>query len=68
VTQWGLGVVQEIDAAAMSVWLVYRNFSGDVNCSAAFGNCGIGAATNGVLGKNKLDDFDLVKVGALINF
>jgi hypothetical protein len=25
VRMWGLGVVQEIDAAAMSVWLKYRN-------------------------------------------
>ena len=26
---WGLGVVQEVDAAAMSVWLKYRNLSYD---------------------------------------
>jgi len=26
---WGVGVVQEIDAAAMSVWLSYRNLSGE---------------------------------------
>lgn len=29
-TWWGLGVVQEIDAAAMSVWLRYRDHSVDV--------------------------------------
>jgi len=29
-TWWGLGVVQEIDAAAMSVWLRYREHSVDV--------------------------------------
>lgn len=26
---WGIGVVQEIDAAAMSMWLTYRNVSAD---------------------------------------
>ena len=28
---WGLGVVQEIDAAAMSIWLKYRHLSFDDN-------------------------------------
>ena len=32
---WGLGVVQEVDAAAMSVWLKYRNLSYDDNSAAA---------------------------------
>jgi predicted porin len=27
---WGAGIVQEIDAAAMSVWLTYRHLEGDV--------------------------------------
>ncbi len=51
--QWGLGVVQEIDAAAMSMWLVYRNFEGEVD---------FGAATVG------FDDMHILKMGALINF
>jgi hypothetical protein len=49
---WGLGAVQEIDAAAMSLWLSYRQFSAD-----GYG----GADAN-------LQDFDMVKFGALINF
>jgi len=47
---WGLGAVQEIDAAAMSLWLSYREFSADP-----------ADGTN-------LDDFQMVKFGALINF
>ena len=47
---WGLGAVQEIDAAAMSLWVSYRQFSADPN--------------NG----QDLQDFDMVKAGALINF
>jgi hypothetical protein len=46
---WGLGVVQEIDAAAMSLWLSYRQFSADIP-------------------GEDLEDFDMVKFGALINF
>ena len=32
---WGLGVVQEIDAAAMSVWLSYRHIEGDTTIALA---------------------------------
>lgn len=49
---WGLGVVQEIDAAAMSLWLTYRDFEMDVPALGA----GVGA------------DIHYVKAGALIAF
>jgi len=49
---WGLGVVQEVDAAAMSVWLKYRNLAYE---------------DNGV-GDLDYEDFDYVGVGAIINF
>lgn len=29
-TRWGVGVVQEIDAASMAVWLKYKNYSADI--------------------------------------
>lgn len=64
--EWfGLGIVQEVDAAAMSLWLSYRHFEGDVNCGG--GSC---VAYGGSLGTvDPFDeDFDLVKFGALINF
>ena len=50
---WGLGVVQEIDAAAMSLWLTYRNIQADDGIAGPAGNS---------------IDFDQVKFGALINF
>ena len=62
-SQWGLGYVQEIDAAAMSVWFVYRNFSGDGTCAVAANQAACGGK-----GKIGYDDFDLFKIGALINF
>ena len=50
---WGVGIVQEIDAAAMSMWLSYRNIEAD----------------NGVAGDlGESLDFQYVKFGALINF
>jgi hypothetical protein len=50
---WGLGVVQEIDAAAMSVWVKYRNQSVDVSGNTT--DVGV-------------EDFDYVGIGGLINF
>ena len=49
---WGLGAVQEIDNAAMSLWVKYRQFSYD------------GGPTDGI----DYEDFDQLTFGALINF
>ena len=53
---WGLGVVQEIDAAAMSIWLSYRHLEGEASTSRRQSS------------SSDLDDFQYVKAGALINF
>jgi hypothetical protein len=52
VRMWGLGVVQEIDAAAMSLWVKYRNLDVSTSGEGAFGG----------------DKFNEVTAGALINF
>ncbi len=49
---WGLGVVQEIDAAAMSIWVKYRHLDYDNNNSVG----------------TRYDDFQYVGMGALINY
>ena len=54
VDQYGIGVVQEIDAAAMSVWLAWRYYEADLE--------------DAVLGDLDTEDLDIVKAGALINF
>ncbi|MEO1207158.1 MAG: porin [Pseudomonadota bacterium] len=65
--QYGLGIVQEIDAAAMSIWLSYRHYEADVTCDAGFGaGCGSLGLANGANGD--LEDMDIVKFGALIAF
>jgi hypothetical protein len=58
--QWGVGLVQEIDAAAMSLWISYRHFEGEVDCFIESSICGHAV--------EKFEDFDLVKAGALISF
>ena len=64
-TQWGLGVVQEIDAAAMSMWISYRNYSGSVDC---VGDCGLPNDVDLDRSSIDFDDFHVIKFGALINF
>lgn len=53
VDQFGGGVVQEIDAASMSLWLKYRDQSADISGAGAIG---------------PLDDLRTVSTGALISF
>ena len=60
VNWWGLGLVQEIDAAAMSMWVKYRNVDGDVTLSAA----GAGPSA----GKNSFANLQMVTFGAMISF
>jgi predicted porin len=57
---WGLGAVQEIDAAAMSLWVSYRHLSYNDNIGTILGPNVAGAAG--------YDDFQYVKFGGLINF
>jgi hypothetical protein len=59
-TRYGLGVVQEIDAAAMSLWISYRHLSFDDNVGAILGPA--------VVGASGFEDFQYIKGGALINF
>jgi hypothetical protein len=52
---WGIGVVQNIDAAAMELYLAYRNYSADV-------------VTNGAQITGGLKDIDFIQGGARIQF
>ncbi len=51
---WGLGVVQNVDAAAMELYAAYRNYSADVRTNAA--------------GNVPVEDFSMVMTGARIKF
>jgi hypothetical protein len=61
---WGLGVVQEIDAAAMSLWISYRHIGADLEGTG----CAAGVAGLGITAGCGTEDFQYVKGGALINF
>jgi len=62
VTIWGIGLVQNIDAAATELYLGWRRFSTDLACST---NCvtGAGAASN-----LSTSDLDVVAAGARVKF
>jgi hypothetical protein len=61
---WGLGIVQEIDAAAMSLWVSYRHIDGGIEgpgCNTVAGDAITGGGCS-------IDGFQYLKAGALINF
>jgi hypothetical protein len=61
VTAWGLGVVQTIDAAAMDLYLTYRNYSADIT--------GVLTATGEANGTGTgIKDFSVVTFGGRIQF
>ena len=72
--QYGLGVVQEVDAAAMSLWLQWDHEKADVSCGRL--RSGLldpvtGLPTAFAFDNNVtsgLDHIDIIKGGALINF
>jgi hypothetical protein len=57
--RWGLGVVQEIDSAAMHVWLRWQHQDLDVS----FFDTG-----TGLRGKQGFEDFNLIQGGGIIFF
>ena len=78
---WGVGVVQSIDAAAMDVYLGFRNYSGEVTTVGAntvttvttTNNSGpptrvVTSSTTGVRRTADVEDFQIVMTGAIIRF
>jgi hypothetical protein len=59
---WGGGVIQNIEAAAMDLYVIYRHADGDLTLGKAV--AGLGAAGNTV----SIDDMNMVIGGALIKF
>ena len=55
--RFGFGVVQELDAASMAIWLKYKNYSGEVDFVA-----------NGVAGSEDLEDLHIYALGAAVFF
>jgi hypothetical protein len=57
ITMWGLGVVQNIDAAAMELFLSYRQYQADITTTGG-GNYATG----------NLNDMNILMAGARIKF
>jgi hypothetical protein len=70
VTVYGFGITQNIDAAATELYLDWRHFSADVECSATGVNCSGTGATVGSVALQKLqtEDFWAVIGGARVKF
>ncbi len=68
-TVWGLGITQNVDAAAATLYLGYRNFSADVTCTgAATATTQCGGAAGGAAKKLDTEDFHAVLGGAVVRF
>jgi hypothetical protein len=63
VDTWQAGVVQKIDNADLTLYVVYQNSSGDV-----LGNARTAAANFAPIGRTDLEPFQIVVTGAKINF
>jgi hypothetical protein len=61
ITSYGAGIVQAIDAAAMSVYLTYRHYEGEVTGNGP--SSGAGPVIT-----QELDDLDVVMGGGIIRF
>ncbi len=59
VTNWGIGIVQHIDAAAMELFATYKNYSLDTQGFAA---------ANANLNNGGANDLQIIMVGTKINF
>lgn len=67
---WGVGIVQSIDAAAMDLYLGFRNFSGDADILVIDRTVPTVDGTPTRFRKDKLDlqDFQAVMAGGIIRF
>ena len=61
VNHWGLGVTQHIDAAAMEIFAVYKNYEGEFSRN-------LGTLAAPVVGKVNFQDFSTFIVGTRISF
>jgi hypothetical protein len=67
VERWGLGVVQEIDSAAMHVFARWQHQEVNVDLVGESFNFATGVETTGRIGQG-FDDWDLFQVGGIIFF
>ena len=68
-TIWGLGITQNVDAAASQLYLGYRNFQADITCTGAPTAAGAGVGPPGGTAKSlPTEDIHVVVGGAIVRF
>jgi hypothetical protein len=67
VQRWGLGVVQEIDSAAMHLWARWQHQELDVDLVGYGGDCG-SSYFDSCKRNQSFDDWDVFQAGGIIFF
>ncbi|MBS0237993.1 MAG: porin [Proteobacteria bacterium] len=65
-TQWGVGAVQEIDAASMSLWVNFKQYQPTLSGPGSPTPAGFNNGGDSLTGK--FDNINVITAGALINF
>ena len=66
-TIWGIGITQNVDAAASTLYLGYRHFEADITCTGAGGWRGACAgAAGGPAKKLQTEDIHVIVGGAVV--
>jgi hypothetical protein len=65
-TVYGLGITQNVDAAATTLYLGWRHYSADITCTGATSDCD--GASGGAAKKLDVEDADVVVGGAVVKF
>jgi Gram-negative porin len=71
VRMWGLGVAQNVSAAATDLYAGYRHFNADVTCTdatAAVCSGGVAVGTTGIIHRLPTNGIDVIVMGARVLF
>ncbi len=63
---WGIGITQNVDAAASSLYLAYRNFDADITCTGAGATCA--GAAGGAAKTLPTEQIHVITSGAVVRF
>jgi hypothetical protein len=63
---WGMGITQNVDAAASTLYLGYRNFDADITCTGAGATCA--GAAGGAAKSLPTEQIHVITGGAVVRF
>jgi hypothetical protein len=65
-TIWGIGLTQNVDAAASTLYLGYRHFDADITCTGAGATCS--GAAGGAAKQLPTEQMHVIVGGAVVRF